>query len=135
MTDFRILTDDVWASPQLTPADVSEAADRGVTLIVNNRPEGEQPDQPTGAEIEAAAREAGVAYAAVPIQGRPRPDQAAQIGDLLARNTGKALMYCRSGMRSTAAWAMAATASGAISAEDARALAASAGYDLSGLPL
>ena len=51
---FRRLTDTVLASPQIGAADVAEAAAQGVTLIINNRPEGESDDQTPGAEIEAA---------------------------------------------------------------------------------
>ena len=49
-------------SPQIQPGDVAAAAAMGVTTIVNNRPDGEEPGQPAGAEIEAAARAAGLAY-------------------------------------------------------------------------
>ena len=41
MPDFRRLSDTMLASPQITVADVAAAKDAGVTLIVNNRPEGE----------------------------------------------------------------------------------------------
>ena len=56
MSDFRQVTDDFWASPQITLADVADAKALGVALIVNNRPEGEAPDQVPGAVIEAAAQ-------------------------------------------------------------------------------
>lgn len=135
MTEFRVLTDDSWVSGQLEVDDVHRAADQGVDLIVNNRPDGEEPGQLSGEQIEAAARAAGIRYAAVPIRGRPTEAQAREVEVLLTGRSGKALLFCRSGMRSAAVWAMAAVAAGAISPEDARALAASAGYDLSGLPL
>src|SRR5687768_5164648 len=54
MSDFRQLTEDFWASPQIGLGDVAEAKARGIALIVNNRPEGEAPDQTPGAAIEAA---------------------------------------------------------------------------------
>jgi uncharacterized protein (TIGR01244 family) len=38
---FRKLTDAIYASPQIALEQVAEAAELGVTLIVNNRPEGE----------------------------------------------------------------------------------------------
>ncbi len=132
---FRALTDDLWIAPQLTTADVQVAADQGVALIVNNRPDGEEPGQPDGVEIAAAARAAGIEYVAVPIAGRPGPGDARALRQALAVRQGRALLYCRSGMRSAAVWALAATGAGEIGAEDARALAAAAGYDLSGLLL
>ena len=69
MSQFRALSDHMMASPQITPADVAEAASLGVTLIINNRPDGEDDGQPSGAEIEAAAKAAGIAYRAIPVSG------------------------------------------------------------------
>ncbi len=131
---FRPLAPGVRVWGQIHADDVVRAKDLGVTLIVNNRPDGEEPGQPASAQVEAWARAAGLDYASVPVRGRPTPEDAAAMADLLAK-TDSALIFCRSGMRSTAAWAMAQTASGAMSPDEARAAAAAAGYDLSGLPL
>ena len=67
MSDFRTLNDTVLASPQITLEDVAIATAQGVSLIVNNRPEGESADQTPGDAIEAAARAAGMEYLAIPI--------------------------------------------------------------------
>lgn len=131
---FRLLSPGVRVCGQIHADDVAMAKDLGVTLIVNNRPDGEEPGQPASAQVEAWARAAGLDYAPIPVRGRPTPGEAAALGDLL-ETAESALIYCRSGMRSAAAWAMAQTASGAMSPDEARAAAARAGYDLSGLPL
>jgi uncharacterized protein (TIGR01244 family) len=60
MADFRRVTEDLSVAPQISVEDVAEAARLGFRLIVNNRPDGEQPGQPTSAEIEAAAKAAGL---------------------------------------------------------------------------
>jgi uncharacterized protein (TIGR01244 family) len=131
MTEFRRLSATMLASPQITVADVAAARDLGVTLIVNNRPEGEGPDQTPGAEIEAAARAAGIDYLAIPVTqaGFSHP-QVAKLADALGEAKGQVLGYCRSGTRSTLLWALAQASKG----EDPEALsaaAASAGYDVS----
>lgn len=131
---FRSLEPGVRVRGQISEEDVASAKDLGVTLIINNRPDDEEPGQPTSAQVEAWSRAAGLRYAWQPIQGRPTPEQAAAMADLL-KTADSALIYCRSGMRSASAWAMAQTASGAMSPDQARAAAAQAGYDLSGLPL
>jgi uncharacterized protein (TIGR01244 family) len=64
---FRKLTDNIYASPQITLQDVAEAAKLGVTLMINNRPEGESEDQTPGNEIEARQRAAGIDYVAIPV--------------------------------------------------------------------
>ena len=45
---------------QITPDQVPMLAENGFKTIINNRPDGEEPGQPTSAEIEAAATEAGL---------------------------------------------------------------------------
>jgi len=113
MTDFRQLSAQVWASPQITPDEVAEAKTLGFAAIINNRPDGEAADQPSGAEIESAARAAGLAYHAIPIDHSGfSEDQALEMADLLAWIDGPILAYCRSGTRSTLLWALAQAATG-----------------------
>ncbi|UIP07154.1 TIGR01244 family sulfur transferase [Erythrobacter sp. SDW2] len=131
MTDFRRLSETMFASPQITPADVAAAKELGITLIVNNRPDGESGDQPAGAEIEAAAREAGIAYVTIPVTaaGFSQP-QVEAMREALAANDGPVLGFCRSGTRSTLLWSLAQASMGAEPDEVATA-AAEAGYDVS----
>lgn len=127
---FRKLTDDILVAPQIDCAAVEEAARHGVTLIVNNRPEGESDDQTPGGDIEAAARAAGLAYVAIPIThaGFSQPQVEAMVSALEGAK-GRVLAYCRSGTRSTLLWALAESSSGA-DADALTAIAADAGYDL-----
>ena len=131
MSDFRQLTDDFWASPQVELSDIAEAKALGVALIVNNRPEGEAPDQVSGAAIEAAARSAGIAYRAIPVTHAGfSEDQVRAMTAAIDEAGGPVLAYCRSGTRSTLLWALAQAARG--EAPDAiAATAAAAGYDVS----
>ncbi|OBX19853.1 TIGR01244 family protein [Erythrobacter sp. QSSC1-22B] len=130
MSEFRTLSDTVFAAGQIAPEDIARAETQGVTLIVNNRPDGEAPGQPDGESIEAAARAAGIDYVAIPVdssgfdQGRIAAMQAA-----LDNAEGKVLAYCRTGTRSTLLWALAEARGGRDPASIERA-AAGAGYDL-----
>lgn len=129
--DFRRLSDTMFASPQIGPEEVAAAADRGITLIVNNRPDGEDPGQPDGAEIEAAARAAGMDYLAIPItQSGFSEAQVAALVSALAKADGAVLGYCRSGTRSTLLWSLAQAQLGR-SPEEIASAAAEAGYDIS----
>jgi uncharacterized protein (TIGR01244 family) len=112
---------------QLTVADIGEAATAGIRLIVNNRPDGEEPGQPSSAQIEAAARAAGLDYRRIPVAGGFRPEQIEAMARALEH--GPVLAFCRSGTRSTFLWALARAARGAP-AEESVAAAAAAGYDL-----
>lgn len=131
MSDFRQLSEKMLASPQIGLEEVAEAAKKGVTLIINNRPDGEAPDEPQGAEIEAAAEAAGMRYLAIPVghSGFSEP-QVEAMRNALAENEGSVLAYCRSGTRSTLLWSLAQARAG----QDPDAIAAAAreaGYDVS----
>ena len=129
---FTHLTDDVAVSPQISPAQVAEAASLGYRTIVCNRPDGESPDQPPAAEIEAAAQAAGVSFLHVPFTGGGMTDTDVATMSAAMAAPGKLLAYCRTGTRSAGLWAMAATREG-MSADDALEAGRAAGYDLSGL--
>jgi uncharacterized protein (TIGR01244 family) len=131
MSDFRRLNENVMVSPQLARGDIAVAAAQGVAMIVNNRPDGEEPDAPQGDEIAAAAAAAGLNYVAIPIghSGFSEPQVDAMIA-ALEQAEGPILAYCRSGTRSTLLWALAAAKQGEEPDAIAR-TAAQAGYDVS----
>lgn len=127
---FRKLTSDIFVSPQIGVDAVAEAKALGVTLVINNRPEGESDDQVPGAEIEAAARAEGLDYVAIPIthSGFSQPQVDAMVAALESAQ-GKILAYCRSGTRSTLLWALAESAQGG-DPDVLTNMAAKAGYDV-----
>ncbi|MDP5104356.1 MAG: TIGR01244 family sulfur transferase [Erythrobacter sp.] len=131
MHDFRKLNDNISVSQQLTLGDIAEAAASGVALIVNNRPDGEEPSAPQGEDIAAAAAAAGLNYVAIPIghSGFSEPQVDAMIA-ALEQAEGPILAYCRSGTRSTFLWALAEAKQGGDPDMIAR-TAAQAGYDIS----
>jgi uncharacterized protein (TIGR01244 family) len=98
---------------QIAPADVAALKADGVTMIVNNRPDGEDVGQPTSAEIEQAARAAGIAYRHVPIARGMGPTDIEAMRDAMhAAGDGKLFAFCRSGNRSSLAWAVAKSEDG-----------------------
>jgi uncharacterized protein (TIGR01244 family) len=107
------LSETVFVAGQIQPADVAEFADCGVKIIVNNRPDGEEADQPSSAEIEAAARAAGIDYAYIPIAETFAPEIVTAMSDALANAGGNAVIFCKSGTRSTYVWALARAWQGA----------------------
>jgi uncharacterized protein (TIGR01244 family) len=124
---FRRLDAHTLVAGQIAPADVPGVVAAGVKIVVNNRPDGEEPGQPSGAEMDAAAQAAGLAYRHIPIAGGFSEAQVKAMAEALEQ--GPALAFCRSGTRSTYLWALARARQGA----DADALfrtAAEAGYDI-----
>lgn len=132
MSDFRHVTDHLSVAPQIGVADVAAAKAAGFATIINNRPDGEAPDQPAGAEIEAAARAAGLAYFHIPVRGMPGPAEVAAMREAADGSAGPVLAFCRSGTRSITTWSLGQAQAGAIDRAELVGLGRAAGYDLSG---
>jgi uncharacterized protein (TIGR01244 family) len=130
--DFIPLAENFWVSPQIAAADLESAKSRGVTLVINNRPDGEEPGQPRGAEIEAAAKALGLAYVAIPVGPMGvTPEHLDAFEKAVAANKGGVLAYCRSGTRSTIVRALSEARKGRAP-DDIIIEAAEAGYNIAG---
>ena len=117
-------------SGQIAPEDMAMIAALGVTMIVNNRPDGEEPGQPRSAEIREAAEAAGIDYRHIPVAGAGiSGDQVQAMAQALESRSGKVLAFCRSGTRSTYLWALARAQAG-DDLESIEGAAAAAGYNL-----
>lgn len=134
MSAFKPVTNDFSVSPQISVEDVARAAAMGFRTIVNNRPEGEAPDQAPGEAIAAAAAAHGLTYKALPYSpGPPPPGVVSAMAALLTETQGPVLAYCRTGTRSIMAWALAQALEGELAPDEIIAKAAAAGYDLGGM--
>jgi len=129
---FRMLDERTLVTGQIAIDDITDAAAQGVTMIVNNRPDHEEPGQLTSAEIEAAARAAGLDYRHIPVAGGLNPTQIDAMAEALGGADGKTLAFCKAGTRSTYLWALAQSSRG-VDGDTLIAQAAGAGYDLSPL--
>ena len=130
--DLKRINDHVSVSGQISPEDIATLKSLGFVAIVNNRPDGESPDQPAGAEIEAAAKAAGLAYHAIPL-GREgvNADLVEKTKAVIEGSDGPVFCFCRSGTRSTTLWAL--SQAGEMDASEIISQAAEAGYDMSHL--
>jgi uncharacterized protein (TIGR01244 family) len=132
---FRKVTENFWVAPQLFEEDVAAAAEAGFRSLVNNRPDGEEPGQPTGAQVQQWARANGLDYVALPVSGQITRELVEGMGDAVAAAKKPCLAYCRSGMRSISLWAMAEALAGRRVREDLLERGTAAGYDLSRIPI
>lgn len=130
---FHKIDEQFFAAPQIAVADVARAAADGITLIVNNRPDGEDADAPQGDAIAAAAAAAGIGYIAIPVTHAGFSHaQIAALDAAMASASGPVLAYCRSGTRSTNLWALTRARAG-DAPDMLTAKAGDAGYDLTTL--
>jgi uncharacterized protein (TIGR01244 family) len=126
---IRQLSDRTWVSGQIAPHEVAGLADQGVTMLVNNRPDGEEPGQPLAGDIEEAAAAAGIAYRFVPIiRGIGPADIEAMQEAMREAEGGRLLAFCRSGTRSALTLALAHRGQGA-SREEVEERLSTAGFD------
>ena len=130
--ELKRINGHVSVSPQISPDDVAAIKAAGFVAIVNNRPDGESPDQPDSAVIEKAAHDAGLAYHYIPL-GREgvTPEMVEETKSVLEGSAGPVFCYCRSGTRSTTLWAL--SQAGKQPATEIISAAANAGYDMSHL--
>jgi uncharacterized protein (TIGR01244 family) len=123
------LDDQVMVSGQIAPHEVAGLAEQGITVLVNNRPDGEEAGQPLAGDIEDAAAAAGITYRFVPILRGIGPADVESMQEALREaEGGKLLAFCRSGTRSALAVALAKREEGA-SADEVRRCLADAGFD------
>ncbi len=131
--DLKAIDKGLSVSPQISPADVAEISKRGFRSIICNRPDGEGADQPTFAEIEKAAKKAGLEARYLPVvSGRVQDEDAEKFGEALAELPKPVFAYCRTGTRSATLWSLDQGAKG-TPLPDILAATKQAGYDMSGV--
>jgi len=126
---IRQLDDKVMVCGQVAPHEVAGLAEQGVTVLVNNRPDGEEPGQPLASEIEDAAAAAGITYRHVPIMRGIGPADVECMQEAMRdAEGGKLLAFCRSGTRSALAIGLAKREQG-LSADEVQRCLTDAGFD------
>lgn len=125
---MKRLDEDMWVAGQIDPEEIAALARQGVTIIVNNRPDGEERGQPTSAEVREAAEAAGIAYRYIPVAAGLSDAQVEAMASAIDR-PGRTLAFCRSGTRSTLLWALARARLG-DDPQELQEKAEAAGYNL-----
>jgi uncharacterized protein (TIGR01244 family) len=126
---LRRIDERVCVAGQILPEEIEVLKAGGVTMIVNNRPDGEEPGQPPSANMEAAARAAGLDYRHIPVAGGLLAPQVQAMAEALDAAEGQVVAFCKSGTRSAYLWALARAESGEAP-EELMQKAVVAGYDL-----
>ena len=138
MTEFLAITDSLSVSPQISEDDIAKAAESGIGMIINNRPDGEEPSQPTNASLAEVAEASGIRWVHIPVVGGQLTIEGIEQMALALRDGnegtgGKVLAFCRSGTRSCTLWGLAEAFIGGLATDEILARGAKAGYDLSGM--
>ncbi len=128
----KTLCEKLGVGPQLQPDQMQVLADQGYKSVINCRPDGEQPGQPTSAELEAAAKAAGLGYAYVPtVPGKLGEEQVKGFDKAMADLPQPIFSFCKTGMRASSLWALCRGPE--LGADEVVEKAAEAGYDIAAL--
>ena len=120
---------------QITPSEVAEIAKAGYAAIINNRPDGEEPGQPTKEAVEAEAKKHGIDYRYIPVTTSTITyKDVAAFHNALLRGPKPVLVHCRSGARSYVLYALTRVFFDGESPLMLAADAAKKGFDLRVLP-
>lgn len=123
------LTNSVGVAGQVQPEDMPAIAQAGYRVVINNRPDGEAPDQPRSEDLAAAARAAGLDYHYYPLNAMNYPgDDPDAMAALFDDDSRPVFAFCRSGTRSSNLW-ISTRAADAV--DSARRRAHSLGFDIS----
>jgi sulfide:quinone oxidoreductase len=105
LDQIRQIAPDLYVSPQLQPADMAALAASGIRTIINNRPDNEEPGQPSADTMRQAAEAAGMKYVYLPVVANLITEQDVIAFDAHLRELpAPILAFCRSGNRCSMMW-------------------------------
>ena len=127
--EFRALTPSYAVSPQIEIADLATVKAAGFGVVIDNRPDGEIPNDLQTDAMRAAAEALGLIFVANPvIGGAITMANVTTQAEVLAAAHTPVFAYCASGNRSSVVWAPAQA--GRLSTDDLIAIPARYGYNL-----
>src|SRR3954467_7423422 len=104
---LRELTENILITEQLTLEEVKALHQYYFKTVIDLRPDGETPDQPSSSEIGTLIKENKMTFAYVPVPHGDIPDSAVDaLAKAISESPKPILMYCRSGKRAARTWSL-----------------------------
>src|ERR1700744_32669 len=105
--ELRQLSDGVFVSAQLKNRDMGRLRRDGINTVVDLRPDGEAPGQPTSVEMNVFVRGHGMGFFYIPVPHEEIPDKAvAELADVIKHQPKPFVLYCRTGRRAARTFAL-----------------------------
>ena len=105
--EYREISDNYSVSGQITPDDIAAVKAAGFNSVICNRPDNEQPGQPSADSVKQAAEAAGLEFRYIPvISGQITEQNVADQAAALEGLKAPVFAYCRSGARCTNLYAL-----------------------------
>lgn len=115
MLQIKPLTREFSVSPQILLDDLSTIAKLGFKSIINNRPDGEDNEQPNHQILQRKCSELGLKYQYLPvIPGQITKQNSQDMSDYMSQLEKPILAFCRTGTRSCLLWLGTANDSNAL---------------------
>lgn len=125
------LTDTLTISPQPTAEDFVRLAAQGVCMVINNRPDGEEPGQLPAAQAARIAGTNGMAYRHIPVTFASLSEtDVAQFEQALLEADGPVHAHCKTGVRSATLYVLGEVLAGRMTREQAEKFGPAHGLDL-----
>jgi uncharacterized protein (TIGR01244 family) len=100
--EYRQISEDYSVSGQIQPEEIAAIKAAGFKSVICNRPDDEQPGQPSADSVKAAVEAAGLAFRYIPvISGQITAQNVEDQAEALDELEGPIFAYCRSGARCT----------------------------------
>lgn len=134
---MQAINENFWVSAQITEEHFKNAKNQGITLIINNRPDHEEPGIISVENAAKLADKYDVNYLHLPMaNGQPLPeDLIPKMQEALKKQDAsgeKTLAHCRSGTRSSFLWGCIQIIEKKLTADEVVSAASSAGINLVG---
>ena len=136
MAAYKKLSENISVAGQLFVGTLEKIKAQGFTAIICNRPDYEDDveDQPLSADIERRAKELGMKFFYIPVEGSVPTLEAVHMTKAALDNTdGPVLAYCLSGARSVMLASQVLALGNHSTIDDLIAKAQSLGYNLKAL--
>lgn len=105
--EYRQISDSYSVSGQILPEDIAAVKAAGFKSVICNRPDREQPGQPTADSVKAAALSAGLEFRYIPVvSGQITSENVIEQAAALEELQAPVFAYCRSGARCTNLYAL-----------------------------
>ena len=105
--EYREISDNYSVSGQVLPEEIEAVKAAGFKSVICNRPDNEQPGQPSADTMKAAAEAAGLEFRYIPvISGQITEENVADQALALEDLQGPVFAYCRTGARCTNLYAL-----------------------------
>ncbi len=130
---MKHLFNNLYVSGQLQENDFATLRESGISIIINNRPDNEEPGQLGAARAAEIAQDNDIQYHYLPLaNGQPLPPTLVDdFKKIVESSDGKILAHCRTGMRSSLIWALGQIPQGTVNVDQAIEAAQAAGIPLS----